>query len=88
MEFAGTAVLDGIPVRNGTVIVAKVGSLVESAEVEEGRYTLKFAIDQVELFVGQEISFKIGLFDAVETAILEFGGGGELNLTGTKYFTS
>lgn len=88
VEFTGTAVLDDIPVRRGIEIVAKIDSRpIGSAEVKNGRYTLIIRKDQVELFVGQEINFKIGHFEAVETVILEFDGGRELNLTGTIYFT-
>ena len=71
------------------MIVAKIDSQpVGSAEVKDGRYKLKITADQIQLFGGKEIIFKIGLFDAKETAILEADAGGELNLTGTIYFTS
>jgi hypothetical protein len=71
------------------MIAAKVDSWpVGSAEVKDGRYTLKIRADHIRLFNGKEITFKIGVVDAKETAILESPGGGELNLTGTIYFTS
>ena len=83
----GTASLDDIPAQAGTVVIAVIeGITVGSAEVDRGRYALKIRKERFQSFDGKEVSFKIGSFAAQETVIWAADGGGELNLTGTKYF--
>jgi len=65
------------------------GEVVATSEVEDGRYVLEIPQPPNESFGGKEITFRIGyksyLLTAFEISLWVADGGGELNLTATKY---
>jgi len=86
-RFHGTVRLDGAPVRDGTVITAIIKGdtyTTTTAKTVYGNstYALKIRPPTGTVYnEGMQISFKIGNYDAVETATWEGGGNMELNLT-------
>ena len=79
--FVGTVTIDGAIAAAGTTVSAMVGGVdAGSTMVSGGNYTI--LVDQGDQsFAGEEVSFQIGGFDAMETAMWMAGGGDELNLT-------
>jgi hypothetical protein len=79
--FVGTASIDSAVAADGTSVTAwVVGVQGGIGTVSGGSYSL--LVDQGEgSFSGKIVNFKIGDFDAAETAIWEQGGATVLNLT-------
>ncbi len=75
--FVGMATLNNIPAMAGTEVMAMVdGNPAGSVMVgQRGKFTLRAAGP------GEEVTFKIGSFDAMETAQWEQGGAMMLNLS-------
>ena len=82
--FVGTVTLDGAMAPDGTTVTAMVGGVdAGSTMVSGGHYSI--LVDQGDqAFAGEEVSFQIGGFDAVETAMWMQGGGDELNLSASS----
>lgn len=88
--FSGVATIDDILTEDETKVVAMIeGEVVATSEVEDGRYVLEIPQPSNESFGGKEITFRIGyksyLLTAFEISLWVADGGGELNLTATKY---
>ena len=88
--FSGVATIDNILTEDETKVVAMIeGEVVATSEVEDGRYVLEIPQPPNESFGGKEITFRIGyksyLLTAFEISLWVADGGGELNLTATKY---
>ena len=82
--FAGTAVVDGNHMANGTPVTAWInGDTVGESVVDGGTYTLLVVQPTGRSFDGKQISFKIGNLEAHEVGYWAQGGGTELHLTGT-----
>ena len=84
------ATIDDILTEDETKVVAMIeGEVVATSEVEDGRYVLEIPQPSNESFGGKEITFRIGyksyLLTAFEISLWVADGGGELNLTATKY---
>ena len=63
-------------------------ALAASALVQSGRYSLLVEQTTGGSFIGQTITFTVGTFDAIQTAVWMPGGATELNLTAPDGGTS
>ena len=87
--FFGTAKLDGVPVSDGTLISAYVDdTLVATTPVTDGRYgeTDSFKVGPLDgvSYVGRDVTFRIGRFDADQTFPWRQGGVDGVDLTAVR----
>ena len=80
--FAGTAMVDGEKVADGTMVVAMIGDeKVGSAMTMDSMYALTIPQNPMMDYTDKDIMFMIGKLESPETAMWKPDGGGELNLT-------
>ena len=83
--FGGSATLDGVTAANGTVVTAIIdGVSAATATVSGGNYAFSIAQPPNTSYAGKEITFKVGLGTASETATWTADGGAVLNLNATS----
>ena len=85
--FAGTATIDGLPASDGTVVTAWLAAFLEPLDegtVSNGSFVLTIPQYGAESFAGETLTFRVGDFDAAETAIWKAGGVSALNLTASS----
>ena len=80
--FAGTAMVDGEKVADGTMVVAMIGDdKVGSAMTMDSMYALTIPQNPMMDYSDKDITFMIGKLESPETAMWKPDGGGELDLT-------
>ena len=80
--FGGSATLDGATAANGTTVTATIdGVVAATTTVSGGNYAFSIAQPPGLSFAGKEITFKVGVGTATETATWNADGGAVLNLT-------
>ena len=84
--FVGVVTIDGVSAPNGTVVTAWIQGFSEP--VGEGVVSAGYSILVSQYgnvsFQGKIITFKVGAYDALETAVWRSGGGDEINLTASR----
>ena len=85
-RFRGTVQLNGADVPDGTVITAIIeGAAYTTTTPAEGYGPSSYVIVVTEpagqVYTGKTVTFRIGDYDAAETAIWQMGGNTAVNLT-------
>ena len=80
--FAGTAMVDGEAVADGTMVVAMIGDeKVGSAMTMDGKYALIIPPNPMMDYMGKDVMFMIGKLETPETAMWKSDGDEMVDLT-------